>query len=45
MSALPFDLPTLRHHYGYFTINDKQIPILYRLISIFLFFIHVDLCS
>lgn len=33
MTSSPFDLPTLRHHYGFFTINDKQIPILYRFIS------------
>ncbi|CAF1192862.1 unnamed protein product [Adineta steineri] len=33
MTSVPFDLPTLRNHYGHFAINNKQIPILYRLKS------------
>ncbi|UJR29084.1 hypothetical protein I4U23_010298 [Adineta vaga] len=33
MTTLPMDLPTLRNHYTYFKINNKQIPSLYRLKS------------
>ncbi|CAF0771593.1 unnamed protein product [Rotaria sordida] len=33
MTSQPFDLPTLRNHYSFYTINNKQIPILYRLKS------------
>lgn len=32
MTSIPFDLPTLHNHYSYFTINNKQIPILYRFV-------------
>lgn len=35
MTSLPFDLPTLRNHYSHFTINNKQIPVLYRFVYLF----------
>jgi hypothetical protein len=43
-SSPPCDLPTLRNHYSYFTMNNKQIPILYRFAhSIFLVNIYLSL--
>ncbi|CAF5144159.1 unnamed protein product, partial [Rotaria sp. Silwood1] len=33
MTSPPFDLPTIRNHYNFYTINNKQIPVLYRLKS------------
>ena len=36
MTSIPFDLPTLRKHFSYFTINNKKIPILYRFVHLIL---------
>ncbi|CAF0959619.1 unnamed protein product [Adineta ricciae] len=40
MTSVSFDLPTLRNHYTYFTINNKHIPAIYRYVVLLVF--HCD---
>ena len=40
MTSVSFDLPTLRNHYTYFTINNQHIPAIYRYVILLVF--HCD---